>query len=567
MILRTAGGPYLGGEVPVNADPLLPLQLARARDAFRDRAWAEAHALLGAADRVTPLAPEDLDRFAVAACLVGRESEAAEHWTRAHREHLAAGQPEAAARCACWLAVGLLERGEPAQSGGWIARARRVLDEYGSDSVERGYLLLPEGMRVLAEGDYGGAAEVFARALAIGLRFADPDLAALGRHGQGRALIRLGKAAEGVSLLDEAMVAVTAGELSPLVAGDLYCGVIAGCQEIFDWRRAQEWTAALSRWCAAQPDLVPYRGQCLLRRAELMQLHGEWSEAAAEARRACERLSEPAGQAGLGAAFYQLGELHRLRGESAEAEEAYRQAVRFGRRPQPGLALLRLALGEVDAALASIRNAVAETPERRGRPRLLAALVEIALAAGDLETARSAAEELEAAALELGAPYLRALARQSAGAVLLARDEPRAALGALREAEDLWRRLEVPFDAARTRALAALACRDLGDEIGATMELDAAGGALRAIGAAPELARVERMRREPAGRGAGKLTARELEVLRLVATGLTNRAIAGRLRISEKTVARHVSNIFLKLGLSSRSAATAYAYRHALVST
>ena len=550
----------------MNADPLLPLQLARARDAFRVRAWAEAHALLGAADRVTPLAPEDLDRFAVAACLVGRESEAAELWTRAHREHLAAGQPEAAARCACWLAVGLLERGEPAQCGGWIARARRVLDEHGSDSVERGYLLLPEGMRVLAEGDYGGAAEVFARALAIGLRFADPDLAALGRLGQGRALIRLGKAVEGVSLLDEAMVAVTAGELSPLVAGDLYCGVIAGCQEIFDWRRAQEWTAALSRWCAAQPDLVPYRGQCLLRRAELMQLHGEWTEAAAEARRACERLAEPAGQAGLGAAFYQLGVLHRLRGESAEAEEAYRQAVRFGRRPQPGLALLRLALGEVDAALASIRNAVAETPERRGRPRLLAALVEIALAAGDLEAARSAAEELEAAALELGAPYLRALARQSAGAVLLARDEPRAALGALREAEDLWRRLEAPFDAARTRTLAALACRALGDEIGAAMELDAVGGALRAIGAAPELARVERMRREPAGRGAGKLTARELEVLRLVATGLSNRAIAGRLRISEKTVARHVSNIFLKLGLSSRSAATAYAYRHALVS-
>ena len=550
----------------MNADPLLPLQLARARDAFRVRAWAEAHALFGAADRVTPLAPEDLDRFAVAACLVGRESEAAALWTRAHREHLAAGQPEAAARCACWLAVGLLERGEPAQCGGWIARARRVLDEHGSDSVERGYLLLPEGMRVLAEGDYGGAAEVFARALAIGLRFGDPDLAALGRLGQGRALIRLGKAVEGVSLLDEAMVAVTAGELSPLVAGDLYCGVIAGCQEIFDWRRAQEWTAALSRWCAAQPDLVPYRGQCLLRRAELMQLHGEWTEAAAEARRACERLAEPAGQAGLGAAFYQLGELHRLRGESAEAEEAYRQAVRFGRRPQPGLALLRLALGEVDAALASIRNAVAETPERRGRPRLLAALVEIALAAGDLETARFAAEELEAAALELGAPYLRALARQSAGAVLLARDEPRAALGALREAEDLWRRLEAPFDAARTRTLAALACRALGDEIGAAMELDAVGGALRAIGAAPELARVERMRREPAGRGAGKLTARELEVLRLVATGLSNRAIAGRLRISEKTVARHVSNIFLKLGLSSRSAATAYAYRHALVS-
>jgi DNA-binding NarL/FixJ family response regulator len=554
-------------EVPVNPDPTLPPQLARARDAFLVKAWGEAYALLAAADHLTPLAPDDLDRFAVAAYLVGREPEAAALWTRAHREHLAAGRPEPAARCACWLAVGLLERGEPAQCAGWIARARRVLDEHGSDSVERGYLLLPEGMRLLAEGDYATSAEVFGRAVAIALRFADPDLAALARHGQGRALIRLGNAVEGVSLLDEAMVAVTAGEVSPLVAGDLYCGVISGCQEIFDWRRAQEWTAALGRWCAAQPDLVPYRGQCLLRRAELMQLHGEWAAAGEEARRACERLAEPGGQPGLGAAHYQLGELHRLRGEHAEAEEAYRQAGRLGRRPQPGVALLRLAEGQVDAALASIRNAVAETRERRARPRLLAALVEISLAAGDLDAAGSAAEELESYALELGAPYLRALSRQSAGAVLLARDEPREALAALREAEDVWRMLEVPFDAARTRALAALACRGLGDEIGAAMDLDAAGAALRAMGAAPELARVEQMRRDLERPGSGKLTSRELEVLRLVATGLTNRAIAARLRISEKTVARHVGNIFLKLGISTRSAATAYAYRHALVST
>jgi DNA-binding NarL/FixJ family response regulator len=544
----------------------LPLELARGRDAVRRMAWAEAYSLLAAADRLAPLAPGDLDQLAVAAFLLGRESEAAELWTRAHREHLAAGQAEPAARCACRLAVGLLERGEPAQCAGWIARARRVLDEHCSDTVERGYLLLPEGMLLLGDGDYVSAAEIFGRALAIGLRFADPDLSALARLGQGRTLIRLGKAVEGVSLLDEAMVAVTAGEVSPLAAGDLYCGVISGCQEVFDWRRAQEWTAALTRWCAAQPDLVPYRGQCLLRRAELMQLHGEWTVAVTEARRACERLSQPAGQAGLGAAWYTLGELHRLRGESGEAEEAYRQAARFGRRPQPGLALLRLAAGEADAALASIRNALDQTRERRARPRVLAALVEIALAAGDVEAAGSAAEELAAAADELGAPYLRAMARQSAGAVLLARDDPRAALQALREAEEIWGRLEVPFEAARTRALAALACRDLDDEIGAAMELEAAGGALRAIGAAPELARVEQMRREPGGRGPGKLSSRELEVLRLVAAGLTNRAIAGRLGISEKTVARHVSNIFLKLGLSSRSAATAYAYRHALVS-
>ena len=287
--------------------PLLSLELSRGRDAFHRRAWSEAYALLVVADRAAPLVPEDLDQLATAAYMVGRQTEAAELWTRGHRGFLAADQPERAARCAFWLAVGLLERGELAPCLGWIARARRVLDEHGRDSVERGYLLLPEGMRLIAGGDCTASADVFARAVAIGLRFGNPDLVALARHGQGRALIRLGQSAEGVALLDEAMAAVTAGDVSALVAGDVYCGVISGCQEVFDWRRAREWTAALSRWCAAQPDLVAYRGQCLLRRAELMQLHGEWPEAVAEARQACERLSEPSPQPGLGAAFYQLG--------------------------------------------------------------------------------------------------------------------------------------------------------------------------------------------------------------------------------------------------------------------
>jgi DNA-binding CsgD family transcriptional regulator len=297
-----------------------------------------------------------------------------------------------------------------------------------------------------------------------------------------------------------------------------------------------------------------------------MQLGGDWPDALAEAERARERLSDPPGQAGLGAAFYQLGELHRLRGELAESEDAYRQASLHGRRPQPGLALLRLARGEVGAAVAAVAGALEETSERRTLPRLLAARVEIALAANDVATARAAVEDLAAIAADIRAPYLRAVSAQAVGAVGLAEGDAKAALAALREAEAIWRDLEAPYEAARTRALIGIACRELGDECGADLELEAARSAFRRLGAVQGLAQAERMGRTAApSKGMGGLTAREVEVVRLVAAGKSNRAIAAQLRISEKTVARHLSNIFVKLGLSSRAAAIAYAYEHQLV--
>lgn len=537
--------------------------------AFDSRRWADAYGQLVAADREEGLEPGALEPLSVAAYLMGRWEESVEVLARAHQEYLEGDDPVGAARCAFWLGFQLLMRGERARGAGWVARAERLLDGCGRDCEERGFVLLPRGLRLLAQGDPEAARETFVEAGKFGEQFGSVDLVALSRLGRGQALIRSGSIEEGLALLDEAMAAVDAGGLGPVAIGIVYCAVIETCYEICDLGRAREWTAALSDWCASQPELVPFRGECLVRRSEILRLQGDWPEALEEARRASRLLGGPPPVPAAGAAFYAQAELHRLRGEFAEAEEAYREASRRGRTPQPGLALLRLAQGRTEDAQAAIRRVVEEAVTPAQQWKVLPAYVEITLAAGDIDAARDASEKLAGIAADLGAPLLRAQAASARGSVHLEEGDARAAVSELRTARTTWEELEAPYEAARTQVLLARAGRALGDEDTAQMELDGAIRILKRLGAEADVARITAeqapsQERSVPGDGHG-LTGRELEVLRRVASGATNRSIGEKLFISERTVERHVSHIFAKLRVSSRSAATAYAYEHGLV--
>ncbi len=540
-------------------------EVERGRESFARRAWTDAYESLSNADRAAPLDRRDLELLATSAYMLGRDDEWMSVLERAHHAYLDAGEALRAVRCAFWVGMNLALRGELGQATGWLGRAQRLLEREDHDCVERGYLLLPIMFRQEGAGDYATAAGTAAEAAGIGQRFDDPDLFALAVHAQGQMLIRGGRVQEGLALLDESMVAVTGGELSPIVTGLVYCGVILACQEVYELRRAQEWTTALTRWCERQPDLVAFTGRCLVHRAEIMQVHGAWADALEEARRAGIRLSETMNRAAAGLAFYRQGELHRLQGEFAAAEGAYRTASGYGWEPQPGLALLRLAQGRRDAAAASIRRVIGEKTELLKRAGLLPAYVEIMLAVGDSDEARSACRELEQVAAGYESRMLDAMVAYARGATELADGDARTALVSLRQAWHMWQELEAPYDAARARVLLGLACRALGDDDAATLELEAARDVFAQLGAAPDLDRIE----SPAGRTGSVdvhgLTARELQVLRLVAAGKSNRDIASALVISEHTVARHLQNIFSKLGLSSRTAATAFAFEHDLV--
>lgn len=532
------------------------------RTAYLNNEWNNAYDNLSAAHQTSPLSPEDLELLSIAALLSNRIEEGRAFREQAHQAHLDAGNIERAAHIAIWNGLNLLQDGEFAVAGGWIAKGQRLISEPHRDCVEHGYLLVPQALQATFSGQFDAAYEFFAQAEAIGERFDDRDLVVLVRHGRGRSLIGKGEVEKGITLLDEAMLEITSPGIFPMVVGIVYCSVIDACRDIFDFRRAQEWTAALDRWSATQPDATPFRGQCLVFRAEFKGMHGAWAQALEEATVAASRLSEPPPHHAAGAAHYQRGELHRLRGDLDAAEDSYTQASELGHSPHPGMALLRIEQNRTDAASAAISREFDEATEVPRRCRLLPAYVEIMLASGDIGAAHRAADELENIAKANPATFLTAVAGYATGSVLLEEANARAALPHLRTAQSGWRELDAPYELARTSVLISLAYKTLGDEDTSALEMDAARRTFERLGAVPALARLDRITGKTAP--AAGLTGREVEVLALIATGKTNREIASDLVISEKTVARHIANIFVKLDLSSRAAATAYAIKNGL---
>jgi DNA-binding CsgD family transcriptional regulator/tetratricopeptide (TPR) repeat protein len=517
------------------------------------------------------LGPSELEQLAIASYLVGDDDRCASALEAAHRRHLDAGNRDDAALCSFWLAFSSMMRGQMAQAGAWLGRADAIM----GDDLEcraRGYVLIPAVLGSLESGDLTAARELAARVAEIASTFDDADLAAFACLGDGQALVAMGELSEGTARFDEVMLKVSTGQVGPITSGVVYCAVVLECMKVFDLPRAVEWTDALHAWCADLPELVPYRGQCLVHQSQLLQAAGDWPVAVTTIEAASDRLSDPPHPA-LGLAHYQQAELHRLVGSFDDAAVGYRRASASGHETMPGLALLALAQGDVDGAAVGIRRALQETILRPRRLSLLAAAVDVFRDANDLAAARAAADELAEISTDSSSEVLQAMADLATGAVTLSEGDPAAALAVLRDARTAWARLQMPYEAARTSVLLGLGCVSLGDRTSADLEFENARLAFERLGARPDLERLRSLRTRsgtstvPASGhdGPADLSGRELEVLAHVAQGETNRQIAAALTISQHTVGRHLENIFAKLGVSGRAAATAYAYEHDLL--
>jgi DNA-binding CsgD family transcriptional regulator len=533
-------------------------ELIRAREAYDRREWLAAYGGLSDASP-DELTADDFVQLATVAYLLGRRNDCVQALQRAYQLNLDAGELLAAVRSAFWLALVLLTSGETAIGGGWVARSQRLLTEVDGDVVERGYVLIHLMYRHIFAGEFATAHELAEQVTGYGHRYRDPDLIAIGLSSQGRLLLYAGRVPDGLALLDESMVGVAAGEVSAIFAGNIYCSMIEACQEIADFDRAARWTAALTTWCAEQPGLVPFTGQCAVHRGQIMRSQGAFDEALIEFDLSVQRYLADETPDPAGLAMTECGDVLRIRGDLAGAQAAYDRAVAFGHEPQPGLALLWLARGHAEAAGAAIRRLLAEADDPVHRSQLLPAAVEVLLATDRQDEATALAAELESIAASFGCPSVHARAGHAAALVALESGDPAAAMPLLRQARAVWERLGGRYETARCRVQLGRALRALGDEESAVTELAAARRTFAELGTAPA-------EREAAAlitpMYPSRLTAREVEVLRLVAAGKSNPEIAAQLFLSEKTVARHLSNIFTKLDVTSRTAAAAFAYEH-----
>ena len=565
------------------------IRLSRARELHGQSRWAEACEEFAEADRREPLAVDDLEAFAEATQVLGRGEEAVRLLRRTYRARVEAGEIDRAVTSAFWLWQVLIINTEFARANGWVSQVRRLLQERSAQADpasgdlhthnlppgpgrplpvdDHAWFLVADAYSLIAAADYDAAAQLLARAAEIGSWQRQTDLVAFATCIWGRALIKAGRITDGLSRLDEAMLLVIDRDTSPRATSMLYCSAIATCHEAREFARVREWTLALGAWLDSLPQLGgAYFGNCRIYRSYLMRLCGSWPEAVNEVAEVCDDLSGSYGQLVASHAFYQLGEMHRLLG-NPEAAEAYRRAGELGGPTQPGMALLRLAQDDIETAVVGIRRALIETRGRLERLDLLSACVSIMLAADDVDAARAAVTEMSLIAEVYDNAAVRAEVAAARGSVALAEGDAATALPLLRDAARWWREVEAPHTVATLSVLIGLACRSMGDEEAAQLELGSARDTFTRLGARPDLRRVEALLKPAQPVNPHGLSAREIEVLRLIAAGKTNRAIARELFLSDRTVHRHVSNIFDKLGVRSRTAAASYSIKHHIIDT
>lgn len=520
--------------------------------------WRAIHDEL-AQRELSSLSAAELDRLGESLFWLDRPDDSIAVLGRAFTAHVADGDHEGAAMTAWQLFYDHALVGETALANGWLERARR---QARPGSVAAGFLAVADSDRAVWAGAFDDATAYAERAVELGQTNGDPDLTAMALQVKGRALVAGDRLGEGWRALDEAMVAVVNGELAPLFTGWVYCNALSTCHDLADLSRAVQWSDAAIRWCDDLHDGRLYPGICRLHVVELASLRGTWDVAATLARQACDELTTHDPRY-AGEAHYLIGELHRMTGDLDLAEEAYTLAHQVGRLPQPGLARVRMMQGRTDAAVTGLRLALEpEPPQQRRRVELLAALVEAHLVLEDVDAAAAAATKIADIAGAVESEYLEAVALTAAAQVQLARGEAVAAYRRSGEAARRFRALDLPYDGARAREIHGVAAQLVGERDTARLELTAAHETFRNLGADPDARRIAALLGEAPP---SPLSSREIEVLKLVARGGTNRDVAAELVLSEHTVARHLSNIYTKLGVGSRSAATAFAYEHSLL--